>query len=46
MPVEDLEDKINALIELVKRKKPDNAEFEAIKVEDYDGGVMKTESYY
>jgi acylphosphatase len=44
--VGDLEEKVNTFIELVKREKPENAEVHEIKVDDYDQGVMKTESYY
>jgi len=42
--VED--EKVKAFVELVKGKKPENAEVESINVEEYDGYVMKTESYY
>ena len=44
--VDGEEDKVNAFIEALKRKKPENAEIEKIEVEDYDREVMKTESYY
>ncbi len=44
--VDDSEDKVNTFIEIVKREKPENAEVHEIKTEDYDRGVMKTESYY
>ena len=41
-----MHDKVNTFIELIKRKKPENAEVEGMDFEDYDGSVMKTESYY
>ncbi|MHC1635210.1 MAG: acylphosphatase [Candidatus Methanospirareceae archaeon] len=44
--VDDVDDKVDAFIELIKRKKPENAEVEGIDVEGYDGSVMRTESYY
>jgi len=44
--VDDEEDKVNAFIELIKKNKPENAEVESIDVEEYDGSVMKIESYY
>ena len=44
--VDDADGKVNAFVELVKKKKPENAEVESIDVEKYDGSVMKTESYY
>ena len=44
--VDDADGKVNAFIDLIKRKKPENAEVEGIDVEGYDGSVMKTESYY
>ena len=44
--VEDEDEKVKAFVELVKKKKPENAEVESIDVEEYDGYVMKTESYY
>lgn len=44
--IEGTEDKVDAFTDLVKRKVPENAEVERIVVEDYDGNVMKTESYY
>ena len=40
------EDKVETFLEMLKRKKPENAVVEDIKVEDYDGGVMGIESYY
>ncbi|MBO8183474.1 MAG: acylphosphatase [Archaeoglobus sp.] len=44
--VDDKEDKVNSFINLVKTKTPENAVIENIKIEDYKGSVMKTESYY
>jgi acylphosphatase len=44
--IDGSEDKINAFIELVKRKTPENADVERIDIGDYDGNIMKTESYY
>ena len=44
--VDDSDDKINAFVELVNKKKPENAEVESVRVEHYDGIVMKIESYY
>ncbi len=40
------EDRIELFLDLLKRKKPENAIVEDIKVEDYDGRVMGIESYY
>jgi len=44
--VEAEKDKIDAFVKEIKAKKPENAEVEEIKVESYDGIVMRTESYY
>ncbi|MBO8180445.1 MAG: acylphosphatase [Archaeoglobus sp.] len=44
--VDDEEDKVQLFIDIIKIKTPENAEVEQIAVEDYDGNVMKTESYY
>ena len=44
--IESDDDRANAFLEALKRKKPENAEVEDIRVEDYDGRVMGTESYY
>ena len=44
--VEDEDEKVKAFVELVKKRKPENAEVEDVDVEEYDGYVMKTESYY
>jgi len=44
--VEGSDESVSAFIELVKRKMPKNAEIESIKIGDYDGNVMKIESYY
>jgi acylphosphatase len=44
--VDDADDKVELFAELVKKKKPDNAEVESIDVEEYSGRVMKIESYY
>jgi len=44
--IDGSEDKVSAFIELVKRKTPENADVEEIDIGDYDGNVMKTESYY
>ena len=43
--IESDDDGANAFLEALKRKKPENAE-DDIRVEDYDGRVMGTESYY
>ncbi len=40
------EDRIELFLDMLKRKKPENAVVEDIKVEDYDGRVMGIESYY
>ena len=40
------EDRIELFLDMLKRKKPENAIVEDIKVEDYDGRVMGIESYY
>jgi len=44
--VDDSKNKVNAFIEVVKKEKPENAEVHEIKIEDYNRGVMKIESYY
>lgn len=44
--VEGDDDKINLFVELVKTKKPEKAVVEGVKAEEYDGNVMKIESYY
>ncbi len=44
--VEDEEIKVKDFIDSLKKRKPDAAEVEEIKVEDYQGKVMKKESYY
>lgn len=44
--VEDSEEKVNAFIEAIKVKRPEGAEVVSIEVGDYEGSVMKTESYY
>ncbi|MGC8932428.1 MAG: acylphosphatase [Candidatus Methanodesulfokora sp.] len=40
------DDKISAFIDLIKKKKPEEAVVERIDVEDYSGDVMKMEDYY
>ncbi len=40
------DDKVEAFLEMLKRKRPENAVVEDIKIEDYDGRVMGIESYY
>ena len=44
--IDGSEDRVHTFIELVKRKTPENAVVEKTEIEDYDGNVMKTESYY
>jgi Hydrogenase maturation factor len=44
--VDASEDRANQFVELIKRKKPENAEVYEIKKEEHDGTVMKIESYY
>lgn len=44
--VEDCEDKVKAFLEMAVRRRPERAIVERIHVEDYEGTVMKTESYY
>ncbi len=44
--IETDEDKVEAFLEMLKRKKPENAVVEKVKVEGYDGRVMGIESYY
>ncbi len=44
--VDDEEDKVKAFVDLIRKKKPENAGVEEVEVEEYDGSVMKTESYY
>lgn len=38
--------KINTFIQILKRRRPESAEVESVEVEDYDGNVMRIESYY
>ena len=40
------DDEVETLLEMLKRKRPENVVAEDIKVEDYDGRVMGIESYY
>ncbi len=40
------EDRVELFLETLKRKKPENAVVEEIRVEEYDGRVMGIESYY
>ncbi len=40
------EDRTELFLDMLRRKKPENAVVEEIKVEDYDGRVMGIESYY
>lgn len=44
--VEDYEDKVKAFLEVAVRRRPERAVVERIYVEDYEGTVMRTESYY
>ena len=44
--IEDDEESINKFIEVIKVKKPEKAEVKDIKILDYEGPVMKIESYY
>lgn len=44
--VEDCENKVKAFLEVAVRRRPERAVVERIYVEDYEGTVMKTESYY
>jgi len=43
--IDDL-DRVSAFIELVKNKTPENAWVGRVEIKDYDGNVMKAESYY
>ena len=44
--IEAPEEKINSFHELIKRKKPENAKVESIKVEEFEGNIMEAEAYY
>lgn len=44
--IEDEESKIANFIEILEKEVPERAKVEEIKVEDYEGYVMKIESYY
>ncbi len=44
--VDDEQEKVNLFISLVKAKFPENASVDEVKIADYDGNVMRTESYY
>ena len=44
--VEDEADKLDAFLDLVRKRKPEDALIEDIEVSDYEGTIMKTESYY
>lgn len=44
--MEDVEDKVNAFLDVVVKRVPGGADVEGFDVADYDGRVMRTESYY
>jgi len=44
--VESDEPQVKAFLEMVGEKKPEDADVEKVDVDEYDGVVMKTESYY
>lgn len=44
--IEEDADKISNFIEVIKSRKPEKAEVKDIKIYDYEGYVMKAESYY
>jgi len=44
--VDSTEEKISAFMELIRRKKPEDAAVEEIHPEDYAGEVMQIEDYY
>ncbi|MBS7638530.1 hypothetical protein KEJ49_06610 [Candidatus Bathyarchaeota archaeon] len=44
--MEDEEDKVNAFIDLASERRPEGAEVEGIEIKNYDGKVIKIESYY
>lgn len=44
--VEDEEEKVNAFLDVATKRRPEGADVEGVDVSDYDGVVMKTESYY
>ena len=44
--VDDEQEKVDLFISLVKAKFPENASVDEVKIADYDGNVMRIESYY
>ncbi|KUK03911.1 acylphosphatase [Methermicoccus shengliensis] len=40
------DDKVEALLNAIKERRPENARVDEVRVEDYRGHVMRTESYY
>ena len=40
------EDKVEAMLKAIKERRPENAMVDDVRVEDYQGHVMRTESYY
>lgn len=44
--VEDEESKVKAFLDMAMKRRPEDAEVERIDFTDYDGRVMRTESYY
>jgi acylphosphatase/predicted RNA-binding protein YlqC (UPF0109 family) len=44
--IDSSEEKVNAFLEIVSSKFPENSHVEKVESEDYSGNVMKTENYY
>jgi|GEM_PF-103887 acylphosphatase len=44
--IDSSEEKVNAFLEIVSSKFPENSQVEKVESEDYSGNVMKTENYY
>lgn len=44
--IEDVEDRVNAFLDVVAKRVPEGADVEGFDVANYDGGVMRTGSYY
>ncbi|GBE54963.1 acylphosphatase [archaeon BMS3Bbin15] len=44
--IDSSQDRVDSFIGIISSKYPENASVDEVKVEDYSGNVMKTESYY
>jgi len=44
--IDDDDNKVNEFIKIIKETKPEKARVDEIKIESYEGNVMKIENYY